>query len=87
MWAEGPAVHPAQGIALGNWPNRTSSPAQRANRSTNDWPVGPNMTGDVVSVSQGDALGWENCAPSGQLARRQELLPHPVRKSRSYFRL
>ena len=28
-------------------------------------------------VPQGDALGWEICAPSGQLARRQEILPPP----------
>jgi hypothetical protein len=43
---EGPAVHPAQGIALGNEAGSACPSAQRANSSMNNWPVGPTCAFD-----------------------------------------
>jgi hypothetical protein len=65
VWAEGPSVRSAQGIALGN---RTRKAIPRANgptvRRENCWPVGPLAESDGP-VPQGDALGWENRCPVG----------------------
>jgi hypothetical protein len=65
VWAEGPSVRSAQGIALGN---RTTKGVLRANgptvRRENCWPVGP-LAASLRPVPQGVALGWGNRCPVG----------------------
>ena len=63
--AEGPAVRPAQGNALGNGDDLAHLSAQRANHSTNGWPVGPTTRVRSGDSSQGVALGWVNSSPFG----------------------
>jgi hypothetical protein len=68
--AEGPAVLSALGIAQGNMGmilailGPTGQPFSTA-VSRNGWPVGPNPR-YCIHPLQGVALGWENCAHSGQ---------------------
>ncbi len=74
-WAEGPPVHPAQGIALGgvgadifSFLGPTGQPfvmprGERLVRWTDHASIQKNMV--VFSVPQGVALGWENRCPFG----------------------
>jgi hypothetical protein len=55
-WAEGPAVRPAQGNALGDGGQQVHVSAQRANDSMNCWPVGPTTSLPVPPFPR--ALPW-----------------------------
>ena len=65
------------GNALGSRGHCDRASAQRANRSTNRWPVGPAVLSSRVNSPQGVALGWANRAPSEQSSCCQEILPRP----------
>ena len=82
-WAEGPAVLPAQGTAQGNRLGR-HLPAQRANLSSNGWPVGPTIRCGCP-VSPGRCPGLGELSPVGAKGMPPEILPGPVeRKNRSH---
>ena len=57
FWAEGPAVRPAQGTALGNGKRQVRVSAQRANESMNGWPVGPTTSFSCTTATP-RALPW-----------------------------
>ncbi len=78
--AEGPAVRPAQGNALGSGVDPKHPSAQRANGSMNGWPVGATIPVPAAQFPQGVALGWANRAPSGQ-AEAVEPEPGRIRGS------
>ena len=81
LWAEGPAVRPAQGTTLG----------ERGQSCVLVGPTGQKFTERLarwadntvwLGVSpQGGALGWANHAPSEQSECCQEILPRPFQVS------
>ena len=81
--AEGPAVRPAQGTALGNGSREVRVSAQRANDSMNGWPVGPTTSFSCTTASQGDALGWANGWAFGPQIHCERCLPRLPKPSQS----
>ncbi len=57
----------------------THPSAQRANRSSNDWPVGPTRRDQLVQFPRALPWAWRTNAPSGQTETCQEISPHPTK--------
>ena len=73
-----PSRSPSPGHRPGEQVDCVNLSAQRANPSANAWPVGPVLPVRLGQISQGDALGWVNNAPSERAKNCQGVLSDPT---------